>query len=79
MPKYLLGTDNGGTAGIDIFNDGMRGGKGTVFVRVEVCKGCSYCIDFCPTHALDRCRPAARPARQHADPRAAPGRSARSR
>jgi 2-oxoglutarate ferredoxin oxidoreductase subunit alpha len=27
--------------------------KGTVFVRVEVCKGCSYCIDFCPTHALE--------------------------
>ncbi|OQA32703.1 MAG: Ferredoxin-2 [Acidobacteria bacterium ADurb.Bin340] len=30
-----------------------RKGKGTVFVRAEVCKGCSYCIDFCPTHALD--------------------------
>lgn len=30
-----------------------RKGKGTVFVRMEVCKGCSYCIDFCPTHALD--------------------------
>jgi 2-oxoglutarate ferredoxin oxidoreductase subunit delta len=28
-------------------------GKGTVFVRVEVCKGCSYCIDFCPTHSLE--------------------------
>jgi 2-oxoglutarate ferredoxin oxidoreductase subunit delta len=28
-------------------------GKGTVFVRVEVCKGCSYCIDFCPPHALE--------------------------
>ncbi|MCK7473312.1 MAG: 4Fe-4S dicluster domain-containing protein [Rhodopseudomonas palustris] len=27
--------------------------KGTVFVRTEVCKGCSYCIDFCPTHALE--------------------------
>jgi 2-oxoglutarate ferredoxin oxidoreductase subunit delta len=26
--------------------------KGTVFVRTEVCKGCSYCIDFCPTHCL---------------------------
>lgn len=35
-------------------NEGTeRKGKGTVFVRVEVCKGCSYCIDFCPTHALD--------------------------
>ncbi len=28
-------------------------GKGTVFVRVEICKGCSYCIDFCPSHALE--------------------------
>ncbi len=28
-------------------------GKGTVFVKAEVCKGCSYCIDFCPTHSLD--------------------------
>jgi len=28
-------------------------GKGTVFVRGEICKGCSYCIDFCPTHCLE--------------------------
>jgi len=28
-------------------------GKGIVFVRVDICKGCSYCIDFCPTHALE--------------------------
>lgn len=27
--------------------------KGTVFVRGEVCKGCSYCIDFCPSHCLE--------------------------
>ncbi len=27
-------------------------GKGTVFVKGELCKGCSYCIDFCPTGAL---------------------------
>lgn len=26
--------------------------RGTVFVRKEICKGCSYCIDFCPTHCL---------------------------
>ncbi len=26
--------------------------KGTVFVRGEICKGCSYCIDFCPTDCL---------------------------
>ncbi|MCE1229265.1 MAG: 4Fe-4S dicluster domain-containing protein [Firmicutes bacterium] len=31
----------------------IRKGKGTVFVRHEICKGCSYCLDFCPTHALD--------------------------
>ena len=29
-----------------------RVGKGTVFVRTEICKGCSYCIDFCPTDCL---------------------------
>ena len=27
--------------------------KGTVFVRPEICKGCSYCIDFCPPRCLD--------------------------
>lgn len=27
--------------------------RGTVFVRTEVCKGCSYCIDFCPTHCIE--------------------------
>ncbi|MBI4603961.1 MAG: 4Fe-4S dicluster domain-containing protein [Planctomycetes bacterium] len=27
--------------------------KGTVFVREETCKGCSYCVDFCPTHCLE--------------------------
>ena len=30
-----------------------RQGKGTVFVRPEICKGCSFCIDFCPTHCLE--------------------------
>jgi 2-oxoglutarate ferredoxin oxidoreductase subunit delta len=34
--------------------EGARKSKGgTVFVRVEVCKGCSFCIDFCPTHCLE--------------------------
>jgi len=28
-------------------------GKGIVLVRADLCKGCSYCIDFCPTHALE--------------------------
>ena len=27
--------------------------KATIFVRTEVCKGCSYCIDFCPTHCIE--------------------------
>ncbi len=27
--------------------------RGTVFVRGEVCKGCSYCIDFCPSRCLE--------------------------
>jgi 2-oxoglutarate ferredoxin oxidoreductase subunit delta len=27
--------------------------KATVFVKNEVCKGCSYCIDFCPTHCIE--------------------------
>ena len=30
----------------------QRLGKGTVFVRTEICKGCSFCIDFCPTDCL---------------------------
>jgi 2-oxoglutarate/2-oxoacid ferredoxin oxidoreductase subunit alpha len=29
-----------------------RLGKGTVFVRTEICKGCSFCVDFCPTGCL---------------------------
>ncbi len=28
-------------------------GKGTVFIRVEICKGCSYCIDFCPPRCIE--------------------------
>jgi 2-oxoglutarate ferredoxin oxidoreductase subunit alpha len=31
----------------------QREGKGTVFVRAEICKGCSFCIDFCPTDCLE--------------------------
>jgi 2-oxoglutarate ferredoxin oxidoreductase subunit delta len=27
-------------------------GKGTVFVNAALCKGCSYCTDFCPTDAI---------------------------
>ena len=31
----------------------VKQGKGTVFVRREVCKGCSYCVDFCPSRCLE--------------------------
>jgi 2-oxoglutarate ferredoxin oxidoreductase subunit delta len=31
----------------------VRPGRGTVFVQTKVCKGCSFCIDFCPTHCLE--------------------------
>ena len=31
----------------------VKRGKGTVFVRLEIGKGCSFCIDFCPTHCLE--------------------------
>jgi 2-oxoglutarate ferredoxin oxidoreductase subunit delta len=27
-------------------------GKGTVVVRAETCKGCSFCLDFCPPKCL---------------------------
>ncbi len=31
----------------------IKRGKGTIFLRPEICKGCSFCIDFCPTHCLE--------------------------
>ncbi|MFI5167020.1 MAG: ferredoxin family protein [Thermoanaerobaculales bacterium] len=34
----------------------VKRGKGTVFVTHEVCKGCSFCIDFCPAHCLEFAR-----------------------
>lgn len=30
-----------------------RKGKGTVFVNKDVCKGCAYCIELCPTKCLE--------------------------
>lgn len=27
--------------------------KGTVIISREICKGCSYCVDFCPTDCLE--------------------------
>jgi 2-oxoglutarate ferredoxin oxidoreductase subunit delta len=29
-----------------------KGPKGTVFIRPEICKGCAFCIEFCPTDCL---------------------------
>jgi 2-oxoglutarate ferredoxin oxidoreductase subunit delta len=26
--------------------------RGTVVIQGQICKGCSYCIDFCPSHCL---------------------------
>lgn len=32
-------------------------GRGTVSVQTQVCKGCSYCVDFCPSHCLEFSKP----------------------
>ena len=29
-----------------------RMAKGSVFVTIERCKGCGFCVEFCPTHVL---------------------------
>jgi 2-oxoglutarate ferredoxin oxidoreductase subunit delta len=26
--------------------------RGEVFINREVCKGCGFCVEFCPTHVL---------------------------
>jgi 2-oxoglutarate ferredoxin oxidoreductase subunit delta len=26
--------------------------RGQVFISAELCKGCGYCVEFCPTHVL---------------------------
>ena len=26
---------------------------GATFIEEELCKGCAFCIEFCPTHALE--------------------------
>ena len=30
-----------------------RKGRGKVLVQTRICKGCSYCVDFCPSHCLE--------------------------
>ncbi len=29
-----------------------RKAKGTVYIKDELCKGCGFCIEFCPLHIL---------------------------
>ena len=30
-----------------------KGPRGKVFISTELCKGCGFCIEFCPTNVLD--------------------------
>lgn len=30
-----------------------QGPRGRVYINRERCKGCGYCVEFCPTHVLD--------------------------
>jgi 2-oxoglutarate ferredoxin oxidoreductase subunit delta len=41
-----------GTGGLILSDDSPRVARGTVFVKAEVCKGCAYCIEFCPADCL---------------------------
>lgn len=34
----------------------IRKSRGTVFVQTQMCKGCGYCVDFCPSHCLELTR-----------------------
>ncbi len=31
----------------------VKQGRGTVQVEARRCKGCSFCIEFCPSHCLE--------------------------
>ncbi len=33
--------------------EGVRRGKGTIILCKEICKGCSFCIDFCPPRCIE--------------------------
>jgi 2-oxoglutarate ferredoxin oxidoreductase subunit delta len=30
----------------------IRKARGTVIIKDAMCKGCAYCVEFCPTRAL---------------------------
>jgi 2-oxoglutarate ferredoxin oxidoreductase subunit delta len=30
-----------------------KGPRGRVIIDIEKCKGCGFCIEFCPTHVLE--------------------------
>jgi len=32
--------------------DTKRKAKGKVYINKELCKGCGFCIEFCPLHVL---------------------------
>ena len=31
----------------------LKQGRGRIFVEPGTCKGCSFCINFCPSHCLE--------------------------
>jgi 2-oxoglutarate ferredoxin oxidoreductase subunit delta len=31
----------------------MKDAKGDVYIDTELCKGCGFCVEFCPTHVLE--------------------------
>ena len=36
----------------DAKENNKRKYKGVVHIRPDLCKGCEFCIEFCPTHVL---------------------------
>jgi len=42
-----------GDAGGEEKKPAKTGPKGDVFVTTARCKGCGFCVEFCPTHVLE--------------------------